>query len=230
MPSNRPAPTAQDKKNTRLGCGIIVAALILIGGCNALISDEDDSKSSTSSPSSSSASDAKPKTTTVENYVGMELQAAQDAAQAEGITHLESSDYTGQGRAQVWDRNWTVCAQTPAAGSSMSTDDTLTFEAVKESEGETCDDPASIAEEDPVTEEETEDPLEEDTSSSTSGSDAGDSSSDDSGDSSSEGDSGSVYYENCAAARAAGAAPVRQGDPGYSSRLDRDGDGVGCDS
>ena len=36
-------------------------------------------------------------------------------------------------------------------------------------------------------------------------------------------------FANCAAARAAGAAPVRAGDPGYSARLDRDGDGVGCE-
>ena len=36
-------------------------------------------------------------------------------------------------------------------------------------------------------------------------------------------------FPNCAAVRAAGAAPVRQGDPGYSRRLDRDGDGVGCE-
>jgi hypothetical protein len=40
---------------------------------------------------------------------------------------------------------------------------------------------------------------------------------------------GSVYYKNCKAARAAGAAPVRRGDPGYASHLDRDGDGVGCE-
>jgi Excalibur calcium-binding domain len=39
----------------------------------------------------------------------------------------------------------------------------------------------------------------------------------------------SVYYANCDAARAAGAAPVRVGDPGYASHLDRDGDGVGCE-
>lgn len=39
----------------------------------------------------------------------------------------------------------------------------------------------------------------------------------------------SVYYQNCDAARAAGAAPVRRGDPGYDSHLDRDGDGVGCE-
>lgn len=40
---------------------------------------------------------------------------------------------------------------------------------------------------------------------------------------------GAAYYANCSAARAAGAAPVRRGDPGYSSKLDRDGDGVGCE-
>jgi outer membrane biosynthesis protein TonB len=39
----------------------------------------------------------------------------------------------------------------------------------------------------------------------------------------------SVYYKNCDAARAAGAAPVHRGDPGYASHLDRDGDGIGCE-
>lgn len=38
-----------------------------------------------------------------------------------------------------------------------------------------------------------------------------------------------VYYANCTAARNAGAAPVRQGDPGYGTHLDRDRDGVGCE-
>jgi hypothetical protein len=38
-----------------------------------------------------------------------------------------------------------------------------------------------------------------------------------------------VYYENCTAARNAGAAPVRVGDLGYAGHLDRDGDGVGCE-
>ncbi len=43
----------------------------------------------------------------------------------------------------------------------------------------------------------------------------------------SQGQSGA--FANCAAARAAGAAPVRRGDPGYGSHLDRDNDGVGCE-
>jgi hypothetical protein len=40
---------------------------------------------------------------------------------------------------------------------------------------------------------------------------------------------GSAYYRNCAAARAAGVAPLHRGDPGYRSGLDRDGDGIACE-
>jgi hypothetical protein len=36
-------------------------------------------------------------------------------------------------------------------------------------------------------------------------------------------------FENCDAARAAGAAPVRRGQDGYGAHLDRDGDGIGCE-
>jgi micrococcal nuclease len=38
-----------------------------------------------------------------------------------------------------------------------------------------------------------------------------------------------VYYQNCSAVRAAGAAPIRAGDPGWQSKFDADGDGVGCE-
>jgi hypothetical protein len=36
-------------------------------------------------------------------------------------------------------------------------------------------------------------------------------------------------FANCTAARAAGAAPVYRGTPGYGTHLDRDADGIGCD-
>jgi hypothetical protein len=38
-----------------------------------------------------------------------------------------------------------------------------------------------------------------------------------------------IYYRNCAAARAAGAAPLYAGQPGYSAHLDRDRDGIACE-
>lgn len=37
------------------------------------------------------------------------------------------------------------------------------------------------------------------------------------------------YYRNCTEARAAGAAPLRRGQPGYRPEMDRDGDGVACE-
>jgi hypothetical protein len=40
---------------------------------------------------------------------------------------------------------------------------------------------------------------------------------------------GPVHYDTCSAAHAAGDAPVRAGDPGYGTHLDRDGDGIGCE-
>jgi len=36
-------------------------------------------------------------------------------------------------------------------------------------------------------------------------------------------------YANCTEVKKAGAAPIRRGEPGYSSSLDRDGDGVACE-
>ena len=38
-----------------------------------------------------------------------------------------------------------------------------------------------------------------------------------------------VVYRNCSEARAAGVTPLRRGQPGYSSKLDRDGDGTACE-
>ncbi|MET9145625.1 DUF3761 domain-containing protein [Streptomyces sp. NPDC004042] len=116
---------------------MMLAALLVIGGCGAPVNDDKDD--STGSSAAASADEAK--TITVDDYVGMGLQAAQDAAQEDGIHRLDSTDASGRNRQQLWDRNWTVCAQSPTAGASMSADDTLTFDTVKSSAGETCDDP-----------------------------------------------------------------------------------------
>ena len=40
---------------------------------------------------------------------------------------------------------------------------------------------------------------------------------------------GYTYYSNCDDVRAAGTAPLHRGQPGYDSRLDRDGDGIACE-
>jgi hypothetical protein len=40
---------------------------------------------------------------------------------------------------------------------------------------------------------------------------------------------GDVYFANCSAARAAGAAPLMRGEPGYREAMDRDKDGIACE-
>jgi hypothetical protein len=40
---------------------------------------------------------------------------------------------------------------------------------------------------------------------------------------------GTVSFANCTEVRAAGAAPIHAGDPGWSTGFDGDGDGVGCE-
>ncbi|MGW4482786.1 thermonuclease family protein [Amycolatopsis sp. NPDC004368] len=39
----------------------------------------------------------------------------------------------------------------------------------------------------------------------------------------------SLSFKNCTEARAAGVTPLHRGEPGYSRKLDRDGDGVACE-
>lgn len=43
------------------------------------------------------------------------------------------------------------------------------------------------------------------------------------------GGSSGTFYKNCAEARAAGAAPIYRGEPGYREKLDRDNDGIACE-
>ncbi|MGG7571198.1 DUF3761 domain-containing protein [Streptomyces sirii] len=225
--NQRPQPTAEDKKNVRIGCGVMLAALLVVGGCSALINDDD---SASSSSSSSSTFDDKPNTVTVGDFVGMGLQAAQDAAQGDGIYNLDSTDATGQGRQQLWDRNWTVCAQTPAAGDMMSADDALTFDTVKSSEGETCDDPTGSASSDDSTISGTEDDYSDDSSSTVAGTGddssnefSGSGSSSSTGGSDPSGDSSSSSSSSAGSQQAPGGATAQCNDGSYSYSAHRRG-------
>ena len=39
-----------------------------------------------------------------------------------------------------------------------------------------------------------------------------------------------IYFKSCKEARAAGYSDIKKGEPGYNSKLDRDGDGIACES
>jgi beta-lactam-binding protein with PASTA domain len=57
----------------------------------------------------------------------MDLQLAEDKAEAAGYTHLSSEDASGQGRHQWYDRNWVVISQTPAPGTKAAPGTQLVF-------------------------------------------------------------------------------------------------------
>jgi len=74
---------------------------------------------------------------TMPNQVGQDLQASQDRIQAitgNPFFYTASKDATGQSRFQVWDRDWQVCSQKPAAGTRFNDDTDITFYVVKDTE------------------------------------------------------------------------------------------------
>ncbi len=75
------------------------------------------------------------KTAVLPDFVGRQLQAAQDAAQEAGFYNLTSHDVTGENRFQVYDRNWHICSQTPDPG-PHAPDSEVHFGVVKNNE--TC--------------------------------------------------------------------------------------------
>ncbi|MFB8081881.1 excalibur calcium-binding domain-containing protein [Streptomyces sp. NPDC056013] len=121
---------------------------------------------------------------------------------------------------------WTVCFQRPDAGAPLSSAVPVVYLTAPgvpcpKSPDEVLRKPTPTPEPKPTTPKPTRTQEPVPTQEPTPTEDAGD-------DTSSGGDS-SVYYRNCTAVRAAGAAPIHAGEPGYGSHLDRDGDGVACE-
>ncbi len=68
------------------------------------------------------------------DLVGANLQDAQNAIQSLtdfGIAITTSSDAGSEGRMQVLDNNWTVCAQNIAPGATITADSMIDFAVVK---------------------------------------------------------------------------------------------------
>ncbi|WP_262412751.1 DUF3761 domain-containing protein [Actinacidiphila acidipaludis] len=120
--------------HARKAVAIIALLTATCAGVAACNPDATTDSSRTAAPTATAATADTAKA--VPNFVGMGLQDAQDAAQAKGFHDLTSHDATGQGRHQILDRNWTVCDQTPAAGSPAAGSVTIDMGAVKTDE--TC--------------------------------------------------------------------------------------------
>lgn len=71
------------------------------------------------------------------DVVCMGLQDAQDEIQDRGVFFSRSEDATGEGRRQLWDRNWIVVAQSPGAGEPIGEGDAV-LSVVKKDEPNDC--------------------------------------------------------------------------------------------
>ena len=71
------------------------------------------------------------------DVVCMNLQAAQNRIQEEGVFFSRSEDATGAGRRQLVDSNWIVVGQSPTAGSPIGEADAL-LSVVKLDEPNIC--------------------------------------------------------------------------------------------
>jgi hypothetical protein len=135
-------------------CAAIAAALA-ISACGSATDEEPAAQTVTvvertvvekpaleSKPAAASKPKPKPKPAAAEsasrisvpNVVGENHQYAQDTMQAAGLYVLDEEDATGQGRMLVWDRNWVVVEQIPAAGTMVTEDTTITLRSKKDGE------------------------------------------------------------------------------------------------
>lgn len=85
-------------------------------------------------PPTTTEAPAAPASWVMPSAIGMNLQDAQDGMQAltgNPFFVTLSEDATGQGRNQVLDANWKVCAQTPEPGASFTAETKIVFYSVK---------------------------------------------------------------------------------------------------
>ena len=186
------------------------------------------------------SSEATTAQTTIEvpDVVGLKGDAAVDALEKAGLTE-DPTFKDVDGKESVWKKsNWSVTAQDPAAGEQVAADREITLtvthdsahaeasakasasaaaaaeasasaaaaaeaaeKAAQEKAAQEAQQAAEAAQEQAQEPEEPAQPAQKP----------------------------QAYYRNCAEAKAAGAAPLYQGDPGYRSALDRDHDGIACE-
>jgi len=152
-------------------------------------------------------------TVAVPNVVGMKGDAAADTLKEAGFTEKPTyADVDGEETVQE-ESDWTVTAQGPQADTQAPVDqpialmvrhdraDASASASAVATEPESAPEPAQPQEPEPAPE-----PAQPQ-----------------------EPEPGGVYYRSCKEAKAAGAAPLYQGEPGYRPGLDRDHDGIACE-
>ena len=197
---------------------LVIVLVPAVSGC-------DDSAAHEAAPASAAATT--PAAVEVPDVVGMKGDDAADALKKAGLS--KSPSYTdADGEESVWaPGNWSVTAQDPAAGEQVPADQEITLTVNHDSADAAASASAAAeateqaAQEEPAQEEPAqEEPAQEEPAQPEAPAQEPQSEPEEQAD---------AYYANCTEAKAAGAAPMYRGSPGYRADLDRDHDGIACD-
>ena len=176
---------------------------------------------------------------TVPDVIGMKGNVAAETLKEAGLT--QKPNYTdADGEESVMKAsNWSVTAQDPAAGEQVRADRAITLtvnhdsadaaasasasaSAAAAAEASASAAAAEAEPPEPAVQKEEPAPVEEPAQEPAQAPRQSGQNPD------SEGAAG-AYYANCTEAKAAGAAPLYRGEPGYREKLDRDKDGIACE-
>jgi Excalibur calcium-binding domain len=188
--------------------GIVLLLLIVSVSCG----NEKSSTPMTTTTTPDTQAPAAPAHVTVPGeLVGKNAQLADDELRRLGITNIGYTSQDAGSKVESLLENWIVTKVEPAPGTVVLTTDTVMITATKKHGPVAPVAPSAVSAPAPAL------PAAPVPSPAAPAPAPADSS------------PGGPYYRNCAAARAAGVAPLHRGDPGYRAGLDRDGDGVACE-
>ncbi|MEU9715420.1 excalibur calcium-binding domain-containing protein [Streptomyces sp. NPDC047976] len=196
--------------------GVVVGVVVVVGGCGGGVAKKGagGSKPAASVSASASASASASGPAVMPAVVGQKFADAEALVRQVVSTPVQARGAKAGTVVAPDHGQWEVCVQNPAAGAAVSAG--AAVELSLAAPGTSCPAASGAAPKSPSPSPSAPKPkpaTEGPTDGSTGGSGAG----------------GSVYYKNCDAAKAAGAAPIRRGQPGYRDALDRDKDGIACD-
>ena len=177
---------------------------------------------------------------TVPDVIGMKGDVAAETLKEAGLTRKPNyTDADGE-ESVMKASNWSVTAQDPAAGEQVRADRAITLtvnhdsadaaasasasaSAAAAAEASASAAAAEAEPPEPAVQKEEPAPVEEPAQEPAQAPRQSGQNPD------SEGAAG-AYYANCTEAKAAGAAPLYRGEPGYREKLDRDKDGIACET
>lgn len=219
------APVNKSRRKWPWVVGGTVVLLFIIGVANG--GDKSSTSAATGAAPQTEAPAVPAQVALPADLIGKNAQFADDELRKLGIVNISYASQGAKGKVVLPLANWTVTKVEPAPGAVVSTTDTVVVTATKKA-GSIVQQPAAPSDpttttgrrEAPTTPAERVETPSERTSVRPQPV-APQPNNDSSG--------GTVYYKNCDAARAAGAAPIKSGEPGYRPGLDGDKDGTACD-